>query len=46
MAATKAATGLGLYIVRRLCEANGGSIHHEPGGDGHRSALAVVLPAG
>jgi signal transduction histidine kinase len=42
---TRTGTGLGLYIVRELVEANGGTIRYEP----HRpsgSRFVVELPAG
>ncbi|MEU7874591.1 ATP-binding protein [Dactylosporangium sp. NPDC049140] len=38
--ALAARTGLGLYIVRNLAQANGGDVHHEPNpGGGARFVL-------
>lgn len=37
-------SGLGLWIVRQLCEAHGGDVHYEPAEDG--AAFVVTLPAG
>ncbi len=41
----KPGTGLGLYIVSRLCLANGGSVRHETGEDGRGSVFVVELPS-
>ncbi|NIJ10852.1 signal transduction histidine kinase [Saccharomonospora amisosensis] len=37
-------SGLGLWIVRQLCEAQDGDVHYEPTEDG--AAFVVTLPAG
>jgi signal transduction histidine kinase len=37
-------TGLGLYISRRLVEAQGGKLTYSPGPDGHGSLFCLTLP--
>ena len=43
-AATKKGTGLGMFIVRQLVEANGGSVRYEPGQPAG-SRFVLTLPA-
>lgn len=38
-------SGLGLYIVRMIVEAHGGSVHAEEGSGGHGARFVVNLPA-
>ncbi|GAA1938444.1 sensor histidine kinase [Nocardioides marmoribigeumensis] len=46
VATDRSGSGLGLYIVRRLCEVNGGSIRHEQGPGGRGATFVVRLPRG
>ena len=45
VATTKRGNGFGLYIVRRLVEANGGTVGYEPGRGGG-ATFVLTLPAG
>jgi signal transduction histidine kinase len=44
LARTQGGLGLGLALVRGICELHGGTVHVQTGGSGHGTEFVVHLP--